>query len=233
MTRIKVAFPVIVLLLTLSISSTGQTFVETPGVPVAPRVAQSQTQLAGESSVIVVKPELTDEQLADLYMARKDFREAALSYKRLADQNPRNPVYLNKLGIALHQQAALAAALKYYERASKVDPSYADAQNNSGTIWYQRKKYGRAIRAYQKAITIRSDMAVLHSNLAYAYFGEKKNISRPSPRSVKLWHWIRSSLSIAARGAGRFCRTALWVTEGDSISCSQSPSRKQVTWSVA
>jgi tetratricopeptide (TPR) repeat protein len=65
-------------------------------------------------------------------------------------------------------------ALKYYERASKADPLYADAQNNIGTIWYQRKRYGKAIRAYQKAIGIRSDMAVLYSNLAYAYFGDKK-----------------------------------------------------------
>ena len=174
MTRIKVAFPAVVLLFTVCISSAGQTFVETPGAPVVPRAAQSQSPLPTQSSVIVVKPELTDEQLADLYMARKDFREAALSYKRLADQNPQNPVYLNKLGIALHQQAALGAALKYYERASKVDPSYADARNNIGTIWYQRKKYGRAIKAYQRAINIRSDMAVLHSNLAYAYFGDKK-----------------------------------------------------------
>jgi len=176
MIRIKMAFPAVVLLLALSIPSTGQTFVETPGVPVAPRVAQSPSQSPAESSVIVVKPELTDEQLADLYMARKDFREAAFSYKRLTDQHPQNPVYLNKLGIALHQQAALGAALKYYERASKVDPSYADAQNNIGTIWYQRKKYGRAIKAYQKAINIRNDMAVLHSNLGYAYFGDKKYV---------------------------------------------------------
>ncbi len=176
MIRIRMAFPAVVLLLALSIPSTGQTFVETPGAPVAPRVAQSPSQSPAESSVIVVKPELTDEQLADLYMARKDFREAAFSYKRLADQYPQNPVYLNKLGIALHQQAALGAALKYYERASKVDPSYADAQNNIGTIWYQRKKYGRAIKAYQKAINIRNDMAVLHSNLGYAYFGDKKYV---------------------------------------------------------
>jgi len=174
MTRIRLAFPAVVLLLTLSVPSAGQMFLETPSVPVAPRVAQSQPQSPTDSAVIVVKPELTQEQLADLYMARKDYREAALTYKRLADQNPQNPVYLNKLGIALHQQAALGAALKYYERASKVDPSYADAQNNIGTIWYQRKKYGKAIKAYQKAINIRSDMAVLHSNLAYAYFGDKK-----------------------------------------------------------
>ncbi len=174
MIRFKMAFPAIVLLLSLSIPSTGQTVVETPGAAVAPRVVQWQPQSQADSSVIAVKPELTEEQLADLSMARKDYREAALTYKRLSDQNPRNPVYLNKLGIAMHQQAALGTALKYYERASKVDPSYADAQNNIGTIWYQRKRYGRAIKAYQKAINIRSDMAVLHSNLAYAYFGDKK-----------------------------------------------------------
>ncbi len=178
MSRIRMAFPAVVLFLALSVPSPGQTFVETPGTPVAPRAVQSQAQTPAQSpadsSVIVVKPGLTEEQLADLYMARKDYREAANSYKRLADQNPRNPVYLNKLGIALHQQAALGAALKYYQRASKVDPTYADAQNNIGTIWYQRKKFGRAIKAYQQAINIRSDMAVLHSNLGYAYFGDKK-----------------------------------------------------------
>jgi tetratricopeptide (TPR) repeat protein len=64
--------------------------------------------------------------------------------------------------------------LKYYERAVKVDPLYADAENNVGTIWYQRQKYGKAIKAYQKAIAMRKDMAVLYSNLGYAYFADKK-----------------------------------------------------------
>src|SRR6266568_4288136 len=176
MIGLRMAFPVSVLLLTLSIPSAGQSFAETKDTTVVPRAVQSQPQSQSpeESSVIVVKPGLTDEQMADLYMVRKEYREATLVYKRLADQNPQNPVYLNKLGIALHQQEALGLALKYYERASKVDPSYADAQNNIGTIWYQRKKYGKAIKAYQKAINIRTDMAVLYSNLAYAYFGDKK-----------------------------------------------------------
>ena len=176
MTRLQMAFPASILLFTLSIPAAGQSLFENPETAVAPRVgpAHQQPQSPADASVIVVRPELTDEQLADLYMVRKDYREATMVYKRLADQNPRNPVYLNKLGIALHQQTALAMALKYYERASKVDPSYADAQNNIGTIWYQRKKYGKAIKAYQKAIAIRNDMAVLYSNLAYAYFGDKK-----------------------------------------------------------
>ncbi len=174
MTRIRMAFPASILLLSLSIPSAGQSLVEHPGAPVAPRLPQAQPPSPAQSSVIVVRPDLTDEQMADLYMIRKEYREAAQLYKKLADQNPHNPIYLNKLGIALHQQAELGQALKYYERAWKVDPTYADAQNNIGTIWYQRKKYGKAIKAYQKAIAIRSDMAVLYSNLAYAYFGDKK-----------------------------------------------------------
>ena len=176
MTKIPMAYPASILLFTLSMPSAGQTLVETPGKPLVPRAAlsQAQAQSPAESSVIVVRPELSDEQLGDLHMARKEYREAAQVYKRLADREPRNPIYLNKLGIALHQQAALGQALKCYERASKVDPTYADAQNNIGTIWYQRKKYGKAIKAYHKAISIRSDMATLYSNLAYAYFGEKK-----------------------------------------------------------
>lgn len=171
MTPLRVAFPVSILLLSLSIPATGQTLEETRSMMMAPGVAQLPSP---QDPVIVVRPEITDEQMGDLYMVRKQFREAAGVFKKLSDQDPRNPVYLNKLGIALHQQAALGLALKYYERAVKVDPRYADAENNVGTIWYQRKKFEKAIKAYQKAIAIRSDMAVLYSNLGYAYFGDKK-----------------------------------------------------------
>src|SRR2546429_1468807 len=76
MIRIRMAFPGIVLLCTLSVSSAGQTFVETPGSPVIPRAVQSQAQTPAqspaESSVIVVKPGLTEEQLADLYMRSEE-----------------------------------------------------------------------------------------------------------------------------------------------------------------
>lgn len=171
MTQVRLAVPASILLLSLSIPATGQTLEGTRSMVMAPGVAQVPS---AQDPVIVVRPEITDEQMGDLYMVRKQYREAAGMFKKLADQDPRNPVYLNKLGIALHQQEALGLALKYYERAVKVDPRYADAENNVGTIWYQRKKFEKAIKAYRKAIAIRDDMAVLYSNLGYAYFGDKK-----------------------------------------------------------
>jgi tetratricopeptide (TPR) repeat protein len=189
MSRSSLAFPAALLLLVFAISSAAQDFTasaESPSsepvssihgnvasVPSSP-MQQAAPQMPADPSVITIRPQLTDEQLGDLYMVRKQYREAALLFKRLSDAAPQNAVYLNKLGISLHQQEALALALKYYERAIKVDPQYADAENNIGTIWYQRKRYGKAIRAYQRAINIRKDMPVLYSNLAYAYFEDKK-----------------------------------------------------------
>jgi len=172
MRLIRVAIPVAFLLLVSGFPAAGQTTVNaTHSMVMAPRSAQVPSP---QDPVMVVHPDLTEEQMGDLLMIRKQFREAAGVFKKLSDENPRNPVYLNKLGIALHQQEALGLALKYYEKAVKADPQYADAENNVGTIWYQRKKYDKAIKAYRKAITMRGDMAVLYSNLGYAYFGDKK-----------------------------------------------------------
>jgi tetratricopeptide (TPR) repeat protein len=173
MMQARVAVSVSAFLLALAIPSIGQNTEDKRENSFAAHTVQSPAQ-SESGPVIVVRPDLSDEQMADLYMARKDYREAATLYKRLSDQEPLNPVYLNKLGIALHQQTALSQALKYYERAVKVDPHYADAENNVGTIWYQRQKYAKAIKAYQKAIAMRKDMAVLYSNLGYAYFADKK-----------------------------------------------------------
>jgi len=171
MTHFGMAVPAALILVSLSIPSAGQTTDDTAASLNYVAPIQAPAQVSAQSAV---PRQLTPEELADILMARKEYREAAFSYKKLADQNPTNPVYWNKLGIALHQQSELSGALKFYQQAVKVNPKYADAQNNIGTIWYQRKKYGKAVRAYERAIKLRSDMAVLYSNLGYAYFGEKK-----------------------------------------------------------
>lgn len=171
MTQFGMAVPAALILVSLSIPSAGQTTDDTAVSLNYVAPIQAPAQVSAQSAA---PRQLTPEELADILMARKEYREAAFSYKKLADQNPTNPVYWNKLGIALHQQSELSGALKFYQQAVKVNPKYADAQNNIGTIWYQRKKYGKAVRAYERAIKLRSDMAVLYSNLGYAYFGEKK-----------------------------------------------------------
>lgn len=172
MMQLRMAAPVSALLVTLTIPTVAQTPDDTPRQAFI-RDMQTPAQV---STANATPPErrLSEEETGDLFMARKQYREASETYKRLSQENPKSAVFMNKLGIALHQQAALGEALKCYQRAVKADPQYADAQNNIGTIWYQRKRYGKAIRAYLKAIKMRSDLPVLYSNLGYAYFSDGK-----------------------------------------------------------
>lgn len=172
MSTFRVAAPVSVLLLALTVPSVGQTADDTPKENFAKGVQTPEQVSTANASP--ASRQLSGEEMGDLFMARKQYREASEKYKELVNRDPHNAVYLNKLGISLHQQMALSQALKYYERAVKVDPKYADAENNIGALWYGRKRYGKAIRAYQKAIKMRDGMAVTYSNLGYAYFSDGK-----------------------------------------------------------
>jgi len=74
-------------------------------------------------------------------------REAALTYKRFADQNPQNPC-THKLGMLA--PASGRWRLKYYERRRKVDPSMLMRRTTSDDL-VSAEEVGRAIKAYQKA----------------------------------------------------------------------------------
>jgi len=116
----------------------------------------------------------TLEKRGDVFMARKDYREAASTYQKVIKLDPRNAVLHNKLGISYQQQTRLDDARKCYERAIKLNGRYSEAINNLGTIHYGRKKYGTAISQYQKALAIAPDSASIHSNLGMAWFARKK-----------------------------------------------------------
>jgi tetratricopeptide (TPR) repeat protein len=116
-------------------------------------------------------PPLTPDSMGDLLMARKQFREAIDAYLK----GPQDAaVTWNKVGIAYHQLGDLNAARKNYQKAIKLDKTYADAVNNEGTIYYAQKKYGPAISRYQKAIKLKPDSASFWSNLGTAYYSRNR-----------------------------------------------------------
>jgi tetratricopeptide (TPR) repeat protein len=113
---------------------------------------------------------LSPEERGDILMARKMYREAVDTYR----EGPADSAALhNKVGIAYHQMAELAAAKKEYERAVHLNPKYSEAVNNLGTVYYGQKSYRRAIRYYKRAIDIAPRSASIHSNLGTAYFARK------------------------------------------------------------
>jgi tetratricopeptide (TPR) repeat protein len=119
---------------------------------------------------VAPKPEvLTPERRADIFMARKMYREAIEQYRKM----PENALILNKIGIGYHQMLDLRTAKRYYERSIKVNPKYSEAVNNLGTIYYATKNYGRAVRQYRKALRLAPQSASIYSNLGTAYFARK------------------------------------------------------------
>jgi tetratricopeptide (TPR) repeat protein len=110
---------------------------------------------------------LTPEQRGDLYMARKQYREAIDTYRANAQNSA---VMWDKIGIAYHQLGDLNAARKAYEHAIKLDKKYADAINNVGTVFYAQKKYRSAISRYNQALRYAPDSASVYSNLGTAWY---------------------------------------------------------------
>lgn len=116
-------------------------------------------------------PTLSPERRADIYMARRMYREAIETYRQ-ADLN--SHIIQNKIGIAFHQLTQLDNAKRHYERAIKLNPKYSEAINNLGTVHYAKKSYRRAIRQYRRALKLAPESASIHSNLGTALFARKK-----------------------------------------------------------
>lgn len=156
-----------------------------PSSPAPPQDASAASQPSAEP--------LTPEKRADIYMARKMYREAIEIYRQVEQElSARLParrtrkdddayrqtaqrlaVILNKIGIAYHQLTELETARRYYERAVKFNPQYAEAINNIGTVYYAQKSYRRAISQYRRALKISPNSASIYSNLGTAYFARR------------------------------------------------------------
>jgi tetratricopeptide (TPR) repeat protein len=111
---------------------------------------------------------LSAETRGDIFMARKQYADAIDMYRKSTEKSA---VIENKIGIAFHQMQRLDLAHKYYEKAVKLKPDYAEAINNLGTVFYSQKSYRRAVGCYKRALRFTPKSAVMMSNLGMAYFG--------------------------------------------------------------
>ena len=120
------------------------------------------------------KPVITPELRGDIFMAKKQYREAIEAFHQ---GSPNDAVLYNKSGIAYHQLTQLDNALKSYQQAVRLKKDYVEAINNIGTVYYARKSFGRAISYYKRAIKIAPGeprTASIYSNLGTAYFARKQ-----------------------------------------------------------
>jgi tetratricopeptide (TPR) repeat protein len=132
----------------------------------APSTIQiSEVRQTDPPTQVQVSPELQ----GDLLSARQRYLDAIAAYKQAPQDSA---VVANKIGVAYHHMFDVNDAQLYYERAIKLDPSYAQAVNNLGAIYHSRKDYKKAERYYRKAIKLDPKSPLFYSNLGTAYFFE-------------------------------------------------------------
>jgi tetratricopeptide (TPR) repeat protein len=131
----------------------------------------SQPQFQTVSTVSYGLSSLSPETQGDLLMIRERYLAAIDAYKHAPQDSP---VVWNKLGIAYQHMYALDFAKLQYEKAVSLDPKYAEAINNLGTIYYGQKNYHKAESCYRKALRYKPQTASFYSNLGTAYFADHK-----------------------------------------------------------
>jgi tetratricopeptide (TPR) repeat protein len=152
--------------------TTGMAFAQTGNAILD--TSKTATPKAIQAEMPEDKPQISPELRGDIFMAKKQYREALDAFH---EGSSKDPVLWNKMGIAYHQMQQLDSALKSYQQAVKLKKDYLEAINNIGTVYYARKNFRRSITYYQRAIKIAPEQgrsASIYSNLGTAYFARKQ-----------------------------------------------------------
>ena len=80
----------------------------------------------------------------------------------------------NIFGALFAAQNQLNNAIKNYQKAIKINPSYAQAYNNLGVALQKLNKLDDAIFQYNKAINLKNDFPEAYNNLGNAYLDLNK-----------------------------------------------------------
>jgi tetratricopeptide (TPR) repeat protein len=137
--------------------------------------AEQVTSAATSQASAQQPQQLSLEERADIFMARKAYADAADYYSRaLRQSNQSDPILWNKLGIAYQQQMDFNASRKAYKEAIRHRPNYAEAWNNLGTTFYLANKFSKSVKYYRKAIELSPGSASFHLNLGTSFYRLKK-----------------------------------------------------------
>jgi type IV pilus assembly protein PilF len=88
------------------------------------------------------------------YLNEGKAQQAFVEFQKAYELNPLDKEVLNAIGIIyLLYFDETAKAINFFERATKVDPTYSDAYNNLGFAHEKLANFERAITYYKKAVS--------------------------------------------------------------------------------
>lgn len=109
------------------------------------------------------------EGLADTLAVRGRYLAAIHVYEQL----PPTATILNKLGIACEHMFMWDRARTSFEGAIKLNPKYAEAYNNLGTLSHSQGDLPRAEKMYRKSLKLKPDDPNTLQNLGTLYYAKR------------------------------------------------------------
>jgi tetratricopeptide (TPR) repeat protein len=104
-------------------------------------------------------------QGAEAFYAQRKFEQAAAACQRVIQVKPDARAY-KIWGNARQAQGKVEEAKNCYAKAIELDPDFAEAYTNLGTLYAQEQQWQSAIAFYQKAIALQPNLASTYRNLA-------------------------------------------------------------------
>jgi len=121
---------------------------------------------------------ISPEDRADIFMARKSFVDAVDYYNRALKQPGISPAdsarIWNKLGIAFQQQDNFGAARRAYTASIRFRIDFSEPWNNLGTTYFLENKFKKSLKYYQQALKLNPSGASFHMNYGTVLFRLKK-----------------------------------------------------------
>jgi tetratricopeptide (TPR) repeat protein len=141
--------------------------------PVSPETATFEIANIPASPPVGADPLLSrppSEAIGDVLVARGRYLAAIHVYEAL----PPTAVVDNKLGVACEHMLMFDKSRSVFEAAVKLNPHYAEAYNNLGTLAHTQGDLPRAEKMYKKALKLKPDAASALKNLGTLYYAERK-----------------------------------------------------------
>lgn len=108
----------------------------------------------------------------------KEYADAIAAYERIP-QAERNAGLLNRLGISYHMLNRLKEAENAYRQSIRLEPRFAEANNNLGVLFYSQLKFGNAEGQVRRALQRNPENTISRFNLrASRYARENGKIAR-------------------------------------------------------